>query len=85
MGVMTQHIEITESDIRSSLIARAEAYKKATKTSFSAMGIAAVGDSKFLSRVEDTEVGFNIKTYQKMVEWLDEAERKLAAERETAQ
>lgn len=82
---MTQHIDITESDIRSSLIARAEAYRKAAKTSFSAMGFAAVSDTKFLSRVENPEKGFSIKTYQKMVEWLDEAERKLAAERETAQ
>lgn len=77
MEGMTQPSEITAQNIRESLIARAEAYRKATKTSFSAMSIAAVNDSKFLSRVENPDLGFNIKTYQRMVEWLDEAERKL--------
>lgn len=81
MGVMmTKHPDITAQDIRVSLIARAEAYRKAAKTSFSAMSIAAVNDSKFLSRVENPELGFNIKTYQRMAEWLDDAERKLLQE-----
>lgn len=84
MDDMTQHVEITEDDIRASLITRARAYRDTTKTSFSAMGIAAVGDSKFLSRVENRDIGFNIKTYQKMVEWLDSAERELSAKRQTA-
>lgn len=75
--------EITEKDIRTSLIKRAEAYAKRANTSFSAMGIAAVGDSKFLSRVENPKIGFNIKTYQKMVAWLEKAER--SASKEMAQ
>lgn len=79
---MSQTFEITETDIRESLISRAKAYSKATGASFSAISIAAVKDSKFLSRVENRKLGFNIKTYQKMVEWLDHAERKHA--RETA-
>lgn len=80
MRDMTQRAEITEQDIRESLIARATLYAAKAKTSFSAMGISAVGDSKFLSRVQNPEIGFNIKTYQKMVEWLDEAERRLQQE-----
>lgn len=84
MDRMTQAAEITADDIRTSLIARARRYRDTAKTSFSAMGISAVGDSKFLSRVENPEIGFNIKTYQKMVEWLDDAERKLADERGAA-
>jgi len=80
MDDMTQLAEITENDIRQSLIARATAYAAKAKTSFSAIGIAAVGDSKFLSRVQNSGIGFNIKTYQRMVEWLDEAERKLQHE-----
>jgi hypothetical protein len=79
MGDMTHLAEITEADIRKSLIARAKAFKEVTGMSFSAMGIAAVGDSKFLSRVDNPDIGFNIKTYQKMVEWLDNAERERAA------
>ena len=77
--MMTEHVEITEQDIRQSLIKRATAYASAAGTSFSAIGIAAVGDSKFLKRVENPNIGFNIKTYQKMVEWLDAAERERAA------
>ena len=77
MDTMNELPEITEQDIRHSLIARATAYSAKAKTSFSAMGVAAVGDSKFLSRVQNANIGFNIKTYQKMVEWLDEAERRL--------
>lgn len=77
MDDMTQRPDITEHDIRQALIARAKAYRDAADTSFSAMSIAAVNDSKFLSRVENENLGFNVKTYQRMVEWLDEAERKL--------
>lgn len=71
---MTQRTELTATDIRQALISRAEAFAKANKTSFSAMGIAAVGDSKFLSRVQNPATNFNIKTYQRMVDWLDENE-----------
>lgn len=74
MGSMTQRIELTATDIRQALITRAEAFAKANKTSFSAMGIAAVGDSKFLSRVQNPATNFNIKTYQRMVDWLDQNE-----------
>lgn len=70
-------IEPTEHSIREALVKRAEAYSRAAKTSFSAMSIAAVNDSKFLSRVANPSLGFNIKTYQKMVEWLDDAEKAL--------
>jgi len=79
---MNQRKELTEQDIRKALIARAAAYRDATKTSFSAMSIAAVNDSKFLSRVENPDIGFNIKTYQKMVEWLDGAELELSSRQE---
>lgn len=75
---MANALDITEKNIRKALIARATAYCDKTGSSFSAIGIAAVGDSKFLSRVMNPEIGFNIKTYQRMVEWLDKAERKLA-------
>lgn len=80
IGAMMNAPEINESRIRESLISRAEAYARAARTSFSAMGMQAVNDSKFLSRVQNPELGFNIKTYQKMVEWLDEAERALKSE-----
>lgn len=72
--------EITEADVRDVLLSRAEAYRKAAKTSFSAISLAAVNDSKFLSRVENRSLGFNIKTYQRMNDWLSEAEKNLSEE-----
>lgn len=80
IGDMENAPDITEHDIRKALIVRAKAYRDKVKTSFSAMSIDAVNDSKFLSRVENPSLGFNIKTYQRMVDWLDEAERKLQPE-----
>ena len=70
---------ILESDIRKSVLDRAQAYSASTKTSFSAIGLAAVNDSKFLSRVQ-AGLGFNIKTYQRMMDWLDKAEGQPAVE-----
>jgi hypothetical protein len=75
---MKKRTDITATDIRKSLIERAKAYAEAADTSFSAMSLAAVNDTKFLGRVENSSIGFNIKTYQKMVDWLDRAERKLS-------
>lgn len=82
---MKKRTDITATDIRKSLIARASAYADAAGTSFSAMSVAAVNDSKFLGRVANTDIGFNIKTYQKMVDWLDKAERKLPRSQEAAE
>lgn len=82
---MKKRTEITVTDIRKSLISRAAAYAESAGTSFSAMSIAAVNDSKFLSRVKNESIGFNIKTYQKMTDWLDKAERKLSRSKEAAE
>jgi len=85
MSFMKKRTDITATDIRKSLIARAKAYADAADTSFSAMGLAAVNDTKFLSRVDNAEIGFNIKTYQKMVDWLNKAERQLSKSKEAAE
>jgi hypothetical protein len=71
---MQTKTQLSEHDIRSTLIKRAEAYAARAHTSFSAIGLAAVNDSKFLGRVQNG-LGFNIKTYQKVMDWLDAAER----------
>lgn len=71
---MTEHPEINEQSIREALIKRATAYASANGTSFSAIGVAAVQDSKFLARVKNQETGFNIKTYQRVIDWLDAQE-----------
>lgn len=63
----------TSSEIRRLLVKRAEAYCRRTGSSFSAIGLAAVNDSKFLARVRDGR-GFNVETYQRVVDWLSKAE-----------
>ena len=78
-GFMQNRPLITETDVRNCLIERATAYAKAAKTSFSAIGVASVGDSKFLSRVQ-SGLSFNIRTYQKVMDWLDNAERSVFRE-----
>lgn len=70
-GMMTEpEPTINEEDIRKCLLGRAQAYAASNNVSFSAIGIAAVGDSKFLHRVREG-LGFNIKTYQRMMDWLE--------------
>lgn len=65
---------ISENDIRTCLIDRAEAHASATGMSLSAIGVASVGDSKFIARVK-AGLGFNIKTYQRVMDWLNDEAR----------
>lgn len=69
---------MTADDIRNALIERAQRFCVTHHTSLSAIGDDAVNDSKFLMRVKNG-LGFNINTYQKVVDWLDEKERERAA------
>jgi hypothetical protein len=64
--------------IRNALVERATKYVDSHGSSFSAIGLAAVNDSKFLARVQKGE-NFSVKTYQKVMDWLDAAERENAA------
>ena len=66
--------------IRDTLIERARAFVETKKSSFSAIGLGAVNDSKILSRVANGE-NFSVKTYQRVIDWMDAQE---ASERETA-
>ncbi len=69
----------TSETIREALLGKARAFVSARRSSFSAICIGAGVDNKFLSRVEAGE-NFSIKTYQRVIDWLDEAERRLQAE-----
>ncbi len=64
---------MTSEDIRNNLLTRARAYAERASVSFSAISLAAVNDDKFLRRVEKGS-GFNINTYQRVLDWLDAAE-----------
>ena len=67
---MEAPLDISAADIRKALLDRARRHCKDHDTSLSAIGLAAVNDSKFLTRVE-SGFGFNITTYQKVMDWLD--------------
>lgn len=62
--------------IRRSLVERAKRYAADAGSSLSAIGLASVNDSKFLHRVQSGD-GFNINTYQRVMDWLDAAEASL--------
>ncbi|QKV17832.1 hypothetical protein [Oricola thermophila] len=67
-------LHLTQDKIREALISRAEAFGAKRGMSLSSIGLASVRDSKFLHRVKNGE-NFNINTYQRVVDWLDAAER----------
>lgn len=69
---------LNSDDIRLSLLSRAKRYCEAANTSLSAIGMASVHDNKFLGKVQAGE-NFSIKTYQRVMDWLDEAERSIEA------
>lgn len=68
----------TSDTIRDALISKAEAFCTRNKTSFSAICNSVGIDNKFLARVKSGE-NFNIATYQKVMDWLEAAEREHAA------
>lgn len=68
---------LSSDAIRQALIDRATAYVTRTDSSFSAIGLTVLNDSKFLGRVQRGE-NFSVKTYQKVMDWLDAAERENA-------
>lgn len=70
--------QITDDAIRQNLLKRAEAFCAKHNTSLSYISEEAVRDSKFLPRVRGG-ANFTIKTYQKVMDWLDAAERESAA------
>jgi hypothetical protein len=70
---MQAQAEITADAVRQNLISRARAFCQAKKTSFSAIGKAAISDDRFLARV-DAGGNFTLDTYQRVIDWLDAAE-----------
>jgi hypothetical protein len=71
---MNDALDISADTVRQHLLSRAEAYRKATGTSFSTISKEAVKDDRFLARAMGG-ANFTIETYQKVIDWLDAAER----------
>lgn len=74
---MPEALDISANTVREHLLARARSFCEARKTSFSAIGDAAINDSKFLANVEKGE-NFTVRTYQRVIDWIDAAEREAA-------
>lgn len=66
--------DISDDAIRQNLLARATAFSDRTGYSFSRIGEEAIRDSKFLANVKSGR-NFTVKTYQRVIDWMDEAER----------
>lgn len=66
--------DISKEDIRHALLVRAKAYAMRRDCALSRIGEEAIRDSKFLARVE-AGGNFTIETYQRVIDWLDAAER----------
>jgi hypothetical protein len=75
---MTDTAEISDTAIRQHVLTRADAFCKAHDYSLSRIGDEAVKDSKFLARVRGGK-NFTIDTYQRVLDWMDAAERERAA------
>lgn len=74
MGDMSANPDITADTIRQNLMNRARAFCEARKTSFSAIGKASISDDRFLARV-GAGGNFTLETYQRVIDWMDAAER----------
>lgn len=70
-------IAITEKAIRDNLLKRATAFCKAHGYSFSRVGLEALGDDTFLLRVRNGG-NFTLRTYQRVIDWLDAQEARAA-------
>lgn len=57
-----------EHELRSTLLELAERYAQATGRSMRTIGKLSMNDNTFFSRIERGD-GFNVKTYDRMVEW----------------
>jgi hypothetical protein len=80
---MAKVVEITAEAVRSALLARATAFSEARNVSFSKIGKESIRDDRFLARVRAGE-NFTIDTYQRVIDWLDAAERQPAPASEAA-
>lgn len=81
---MSAQPEITADAVRQHLIERATAFSARTNTSLSAISTSAVQDSKFLANVKKGH-NFTLNTYQRVMDWLDHAERTTPAVAESVQ
>lgn len=75
---MTEPVEITAETVRRALLDRATAFSTARNFSFSRIGEEAIKDSKFLARVQAGD-NFTIKTYQRVIDWIDAKEAEIAS------
>lgn len=74
----TETLDLSAARVRQHLLERANVYIKREKSSLSFISQQAVNDSKCLSRIRDGG-NFTVETYQRVIDWLDAAERQKAS------
>ncbi len=67
-------VDITADSVRKNLLDRANAFCGRHGYSFSRIGEEALNDSKFLAHVQRGG-NFTIKTYQRVLDWMDAVDR----------
>jgi hypothetical protein len=75
---MVETLEITAEAVRQNLLARVSAFRDRSGCSLSYIGEQALRDSKFIANVQRGD-NFTIKTYQRVIDWLDAEEARAAA------
>lgn len=70
---MSDLLEITAETVRQTLLDRARSFARTRGCSLSLIGEKSIKDSKFLARVQAGD-NFTIKTYQRVIDWIDAAE-----------
>ncbi len=68
---------ITANQVRAALLQRIDGFLIKTGMSASTLGKSAVADDRFVKRIRDGG-NFTVETYQKVMDWLDEQDRKAA-------
>lgn len=64
-----------EQELRTQLFATAERLSTLTGITEQSIGQKAINDNTFFKRVRDNGAGFTVKTFDRLMAWMDEAEK----------
>lgn len=70
-----------EQELRTQLFETAERLTTLTGITEQSIGQKAINDNTFFKRVRDNGAGFTVKTFDRLMTWMDEAEKSAKKER----
>lgn len=70
-----------EQELRSRLFKTAERLSALTGITEQSIGQKAINDNTFFKRVRENGAGFTVKTYDRLMEWMENAEAEATAEK----